>query len=102
MISLLSSGPHSGTGTGTGSACGATSSCVATGRRGKWRGRGRRRLFDPVVHITLDSGDGGLAVGRCERPAVDEVGGARHHHPKIGRIGAPVITGERVSEFVAQ
>src|SRR5580700_239149 len=102
MTSLLSSGPRSG----TGSAGSATAACVATaspaGRGGKWRGRGRGRLLDAVGQIALDGGNGGLAVCRRERPTADEVGRARHHQPEIGRIGAAVIAGERVSEFVAQ
>ena len=64
---------------------------TAAGRRREWRGGGRRRQLDPVGQIALDGGDGGLAVGRRERAAADEVGRARHHQPEIGRVGAAEI-----------
>ena len=58
--------------------------------------------FDSVVEVTCDGGDGGLAVGRRERPPADEVGRACHHQAEIGRVGAAVIAGKRVGEFGAQ
>src|SRR5437764_14129583 len=103
MISLLGSGPHSG----TGSAAGATSACVAAaspaaGRRGKWRGRGRWRLLHPVIHITLDGGDRRLGVGWTEGAATYQIGRARHHQAEVGRVGAAEIARPRVGEGVIQ
>src|SRR5438270_7231845 len=106
MISLLSSGPHSGAGSAAGStalsAASAASAATATASRRKWRGGGRRGLLDAVGHVALDSGNGGLPVSRRESAAADEVGRVRHHQAEVGRVGTAVITGERVSEFVAQ
>src|SRR5438105_2638172 len=105
MISLLSSGPHSGAGSAAGStalSAASAATAAATASRRKWRGGGRRGLLDAVGHVALDSGNGGLPVSRRESAAADEVGRVRHHQAEVCRVGTAVITGERVSEFVAQ
>src|SRR5947208_15565534 len=104
MISLLSSGPHSGAGSAAGSTAlsAASAASAATASRRNWRGGGRRGLLDAVGHVALDSCNGGLPVSRRESVALDEGARGRDQLGEPERVGTLVSTGERVSKFIAQ
>src|SRR5882762_7752342 len=101
MISLLSSSPRSGAGTSPASACVATAS-PAAGRRGKWRGGGRRRRLNLVGEVKPDGGRRDRGVSGRECATADEISRTRHHQAEVCRIGAAVIARKGVGEFDGQ
>ena len=45
---------------------------------------------------------GGLGFDPCQRTATGKIGRTCHHQTEVGRIGAAVIAGKRIGEFVAK